>query len=179
MNKCLLIAVVAFALATNVTAQEKKTTADSTTQKTDTLPYIKYPTLPAFNIMLLDSVTIFNTFNIPEGRPIVIMFFDPDCKHCREEIKRLVAGMDSLKNIRFYLVTSVHDYGRLRAFYDEYHLGDFKNIDAVGRDYEYFFITYYGVKFVPDLVLYDGQKNLVKFFEGHATVDDLYDLTHK
>ena len=157
--------------------QKKHEEKDSTAKK-DTAAYLKYPTLPAFNIMLRDSATIFNTFNIPEGRPTVIIFFDPDCKHCKMEIRRLLDGMDSLKDIRFYLTTSVHDFKKIRDFYDDYHLGDYKNIEAVGRDYEYFFITYYDVKFVPDLVLYDSHKNLVKFFEGHVTVDELYRLTH-
>ncbi len=177
-NVCSLI-FFACLLSMNVYGQKKnRAKDDSLTQKTDSLPYQKYPTLPAFNILLRDSVTIFNTYNIPEGKPILIMFFDPECGHCKDETKRLLAGMDSLKDIRFYMITSVHDFKKLRDFYDEYHLGDYKNIEVVGRDYEYFFITYYGVKFVPDLVLYDAHKNLVKFFDGHVTVDELYRLTH-
>ncbi len=178
MNKFFFIAILSVILATSGYAQEKKEVTDSSAQKTDTLPYLKYPTLPAFNILLLDSTTIFNTYNIPEGKPIVIIFFDPDCHHCKDETKRLLAGMDSLKDVRFYFITSVRSFTRLRAFYEEYHLGDYKNIEAVGRDYEYFFITYYGVKFVPDLVLYNGEKNLVKFFDRHVSVSELYSLTH-
>jgi len=159
--------------------QERNEVRSKQSQVTDTLPYQKYPALPAFNIMLLDSATIFNTYNIPEGKPVVILFFDPDCKHCKVEIRLLLAGMDSLKDVRFYFITSVHDFGKIRKFYGEYELKEYKNIEVVGRDYEYFFITYYGVKFVPDLVIYDEHKNLVKFFDGHVSVSDLYKLTHK
>ena len=159
-------------------AQVKEIPKDGASKMTDSLPYQKYPTLPAFNVMLLDSSTIVNTFNIPEGKPTLIMFFDPECKHCQAETKMLTAKMDSLKDIRFYMVTSVHDFNKIRNFYNEYHLGDYKNIEVVGRDYEYFFITYYGIKYVPDMVLYDGHKKLLKFFEGHTTVRELYDLTH-
>ena len=157
---------------------EKKDSTSSISIVKDTLPYLKYPTIPAFNILAIDSVTIFNTYNIPKGQPIALMFFDPDCKHCKAEIKLLLVGMDSLKDTRFYMITSIHDFKRIRDFYNEYHLGDYKNIEVVGRDYEYFFITYYGVKFVPDLVLYNGHKDLVKFFDGHVSVKDLYKLTH-
>ena len=159
-------------------AQEKAEPKNKAAQAIDSLPYQKYPTLPAFNIMLLDSSTIVNTYNIPEGKPTLIMFFDPDCTHCQAEIKMLLSKMDSLKDIRFYMITSVHDFNKIRNFYKEYHLSDYKNIEVVGRDYEYFFITYYGIKFVPDMVLYDGHKNLVKFFEGHVTTNELYHLTH-
>jgi len=168
-----------FALSiTSGSAQENNNPKTKTSQAVDSLPYQKYPTLPAFNIMLLDSSTIVNTYNIPEGKPTLIMFFDPECTHCQAETKMLLGKMDSLKDIRFYMITSVHDFNKIRAFYNEYHLADYKNIEVVGRDYEYFFITYYGIKYVPDMVLYDGHKNLVKFFEGHMVPHELYTLTH-
>ena len=179
MYKFFWVALLVFFFNGTCHAQNKDEVKIKSEQTTDTLPYIKYPTLPAFNIMLLDSATIFNTYNIPEGKPIVILFFDPDCKHCKAEIKLLLQGMDSLKDVRFYFITSVHDLTKVRAFYDEYKLGDFSAIDAVGRDYEFFFLTYYGIKFVPDLVIYDEHKNLVKFFDGHVTVEEIYKLTHK
>ncbi len=180
MHRFCLVALIGLVLAGNCYGQERsELKRRKHEQANDTLPYQKYPTLPAFNIMLLDSATIFNTYNIPEDRPVVILFFDPDCKHCKAEIKVLLAGMDSLKDTRFYIITSVHDFQRICDFYAEYHLGDYKNIEVVGRDYEYFFITYYGVKFVPDLVLYDERKNLVKFFDGHVSIGDLYKLTHQ
>ena len=177
MKNYLLIALFA-CLAINASAQEKNLVKDSTEQKTDTLPYLKYPTLPAFNIMLTDSSTIVNTFNIPEGKPTLIMFFDPECKHCQAVTKMFLNKMDSLKDVRFYMITSVHDMNKIREFYNENHLADYKNIEVVGRDYEFFFVTYYAIKYVPDMVLYDGHKKLVKFFEGHVTTSELYNLTH-
>jgi thiol-disulfide isomerase/thioredoxin len=176
--KGVFLLLIAFFCTTNVWGQEKGDMKAKADTVKDTLPYQKYPTLPAFNIMLTDSSTIVNTYNIPEGKPTLIMFFDPECKHCQAETKMLLNGMDSLKDIRFYMITSVHDFSKIRNFYNDYHLSDYKNIEVVGRDYEYFFITYYGIKFVPDMVLYDGHKNLVKFFEGHVTTAELYRLVH-
>lgn len=170
--------LVACFFAVNANAQEHRDPNNKEEKVTDSLPYQKYPTLPAFNILLLDSVTIFNTYNIPEGKPTLIMFFDPECKHCMWETRKLLEGMDSLQNIRFCMITSVHDFQNIRNFYNDHHLADYKNIEVVGRDYEYFFVTYYGVKFVPDMVLYDAHKKLLKFFEGHTSVSELYNLTH-
>ena len=179
MHRFCLVAILGFFFATSSYGQEKNEVKSKQSVAMDTLPYQKYPVLPAFNIMLTDSSTIFNTYNIPDGKPIVILFFDPDCRHCKAEIRLLLAGMDSLADVRFYFITSVHDFNKIRAFYEEYELKGYKNIEVFGRDYEYFFITYYGVKFVPDLVIYDEHKNLVKFFDGHVSVTDLYKLTHK
>jgi hypothetical protein len=106
------------------------------------------------------------------------MLFDPDCRHCKDLTKKMLKEMDSLKNIRFYLFTAAHSMTAIRKFYDDFHLADYPNIMVIGRDYEFFFHEFYGVKFVPDIALYDKDKNLIKLFEANATVKDLYEYTH-
>lgn len=106
------------------------------------------------------------------------MFFAPDCSHCQALVKSLEKSMDSLKDVQFYIFTPLHSMSLLRGFYAEYHLADYKNIQVVGRDYEFFFSTYYGVKSVPDMALYDEHKQLVKLFEGNISVAELYKYTH-
>ncbi len=176
MKKILILFVLSIAFNYNAKAQK---TVDTSIIKKDTLPYLKYPTIPAFNILSVDSVTIFNTYNIPKGRPIALMFFDPDCKHCKATMKLLRAGMDSIQNIRIYMLTPAHSWENIRKFYADNHIADYKNIEVYGRDYEFFFFAYYGVKFVPDLALYDENKKLIKLFETDITVKELYELTHK
>lgn len=166
------IAVFSCLLLVQAQAQEKQ-------KKKDDRPYQKYPELPAFNIRLMDSTTIFNTFNIPQGQPVALMLFDPGCKHCHDVTTELMRGMDSLKNISFYLVTFSQDFKTIRGFYDEFKMGSHDNIKLVGRDYELFFLDYYRVNSFPDIALYDANKNLVKLFEGRATVEELYEYTHK
>ncbi|MCW3121439.1 MAG: redoxin protein, partial [Flavipsychrobacter sp.] len=145
----------------------------------DTLsPFQKFPTLPAFNIRMMDSVTIFNTYNIPKGKKTLIVFFSPDCKHCQRQVKELTTGMDSISDIQLYMITPVHSMTELKEFYDKYHLGKYKNIQLVGRDYEFFFGGFYGTKVVPDMVLYDEQKKLIKLFEGNHTVTNIYEYSH-
>jgi thiol-disulfide isomerase/thioredoxin len=156
-------------------AQEKK----DAPQTQDVLPYLKYPKLPAFNIMQLDSSTIFNTFNIPKGKPVALVFFDPDCSHCRTFTERLTNGMDSVKNVRFYMVTVNHDFEQLRGFYKKYELAKYKNIELVGRDYEFFFMSYYGPKTLPIVVVYDSNKQLVTLLDNIRSVADLYAVTSK
>ena len=151
-------------------------TAIHAQDKNDTLaPYQKYPTLPAFNILMMDSTSIFNTYNIPEGKPVALFFFSPDCRHCQLTTKRLVKGMDSLKDIDFYMITPVHSMTELQNFCELYHLGDYQNIKLIGRDYEFFFGSFYKIRYVPDVALYDSHKKLIKLIQGETHVKDLYD----
>jgi thiol-disulfide isomerase/thioredoxin len=165
--------------ATTLHAQDKLKKTDSAAITTDTLkPYQKYPVLPAFNVLEMDSSTIFNTFNIPSGKPIALMLFSPDCKHCKRTIKALQAGMDSIQNIQFYLVTASHNMADIKEFYEKHHLADYKNIKLVGRDMEFFYFSYYGAKFVPDIALYDEHKKLVKLIEGETNASEVYKYIH-
>ena len=180
--RCLLPAIIiGFFLSFTASAQDAKdvTAPLPATVKKDSLPYQRFPSLPAFNIMLADSATIFNTYNIPGGKPIALMLFDPDCKHCKDLTKRMLAAMDSLQDIQFYMLTPAHSMAAIRKFSADFHLADYKNVRVVGRDYEFFFHEYYGVKFVPDIALYDKNKTIIKLFEANATVQDLYEATHK
>ena len=152
---------------------------DSTKKAVDSLPYLKYPTMPAFNILSIDSTTIFNTYNIPTGSPTVLMFFDPDCKHCKATMKALLKGMDSIKNVQFYVFSARHDMSMIRGFANNYHLQSYPNIKVIGMDTEFFFFSFFKVRFVPDLAVYDGDKNFVKLYQGSVTVKELYELTHK
>ena len=142
----------------------------------DTLaPYQKYPTLPAFNVMEMDSVTIFNTYNIPKGRPVAIMLFSPDCGHCARMTDEILEKIDSLSGIDFYLVTPVHNMDDIRKFYEHHHHAEYSNVKMVGRDYEFFYGGYYKIAVVPDLALYDAQKKLVKLFQGETRVHFIYE----
>jgi hypothetical protein len=156
----------------------KRVNSKSATAENDSLPYVKYPALPAFNIRLMDSATVFNTYNIPAGRPIIIVSFSPDCKHCKLLTKKLMAGMDSLNDADFYFVTPLHNMAAIRNYYSENHFENYKNIKAVGRDDEFFFHDFYRTKMIPSLVVYDERKKLIKLFDGKATVQELYNCLH-
>ncbi len=171
----LLLFLLLIACGTTNYAQEHQ--AQQPTR--DSLAYKLYPGLPAFNIRLLDSFTVFNTYNIPKGRPSLLVLFEPDCKHCQDVTRELLKNMDSLSNIDFYWVTPAPSMSRLREFNNEYKLAGYKNIKVVGRDYEFFYIDYFGVNSYPDFALYDEQKKFVHLFQGRVTSKDLWAYTHK
>ena len=178
MRKTFLLITAISILAFNAGAQEGKGTNKAGAQQDIVLPYKKFPTLPAFNIRLMDSATIFNTYTIPEGNPIALFFFDPECSHCQAVTKELLKEMDKIKEIQFYMITPVHSASALRKYYNDYHLSDYKNIIMAGRDFEYFFGSYYGIKYVPDLALYDSHKKLIGLFEGAITAKELNKAIH-
>lgn len=139
--------------------------------KNDTLPFQKYPSLPAFNILLLDSSTVFNTYNVPQGKPTVLMFFSPDCDHCEMQTDSILKHMDAMKNVNFYLFTPL-SLAQTRVFYNKLGLKKYPNI-TVGQDSQFFFPAFYGTSYVPYIVVYDRNKKLVKGWEGGVKIPEL------
>jgi len=144
----------------------------------DNLPYKSDQNLPVFNILLKDSVTTFNSFNIPKGKPIALMLFSPDCKHCNDAMDEITRAMDSLRNIRFYLMTLSLDMTATRNFFNQHHLEKYENIEAVGCDYDFFFLTFFGAMHIPSLALYNSDKKFVHFFEPPFTVGQLFEKAY-
>lgn len=147
-----------------------------TTNAPDSLPYLKYPAMPAFEILLTDSATKFNTFSIPEGKPTVLVFYSPDCDHCQKMTEQLIKGMDSLKHMQFVWLTFM-DLKSIKSFANTYQLHKHRNIIAIGKDEKFFFPSFYKIKYVPYIAVYDKRKQFLKLYEGNVTVQQLLDVT--
>lgn len=168
---CLLFLMI----AGTASAQERKLNARDSMQ----LPaYERFPTLPPFNILLQDSATVFNTYNIKEGKPSVLFFFSPDCEHCQMVTDSLTKYMSDMKKTDFYFFTFM-PLSMLRPFVQTHHLEDYKNIKAIGKDYEFFFPMYYKAQTVPWLVVYDRKKRLVKAWNGGVKMPELIQMLNR
>ncbi len=137
----------------------------------DSLPYLKYPTLPAFKLQNPDSTSFFNMYDVRADRPTVLFFFAPDCEHCHLTTKELLGSMDSMKGADFYWFTYL-PLTALREFTAQHKLDSYPNIKT-GRDYTFFFMKFYGASTVPYLVIYDKNKKLVKLYDGAIKVPEV------
>lgn len=163
--KKMLLALFLLAGFTRLEAQQ---------QDYDTVPpYKKNPHIPQFQLLQPDS-TWFSSNAIPKNRPVVIMYFNPDCGHCQLEAKNIATHMDELKKAYFVLV-SYHSPGAIDTFVHEYKLDQFTNI-RYGRDTKYYIPSYFRVKFTPFLAVYNKKGLLQKTFETGAEPDELVSL---
>ena len=158
MKRLFLFLFLVSALA--ATAQEKR----------DTAPYLKFPKLPAFMLLMPDSGEVFNTYYIPEGKPTVLIFFSPDCEHCQQTAKSIVAKKDSLKEVQFYFFTPAR-LQLLKSFVADTKLMELNHI-KVGKDYDTFFPVYYSTQYVPFIAVYNAQKRFVRKWEGRMKMEE-------
>jgi hypothetical protein len=127
--------------------------------------------LPALTMRLVDTTILLNTDQIKTGMPLVIIYFSPDCSHCREETRQLVSHIDQFKNVRFLFLTPM-SYDDLIYFYKEFKLDRYPNI-TVGQDNHLSFYHYFNPKGIPYTAVYDNDKKLKQIFVGFDGVDNI------
>lgn len=126
--------------------------------------------LPEFDILLEDG-TILNTEDIPEGKPIVLIYYDGGCDKCHDEARDIMERMGDLKDVRFYFVT-IEPLEEVRRFTDHLGLEQYTNI-TVGKDVAWFLPEYLEAESTPVSALYDKGKNLRGIFGNKPPIDTL------
>ena len=119
---------------------------------------------------MIDSLTVLDTKEIPKGKPLVLVYFSPDCDHCQKLTASILNHMKALKDVRFYFITC-DPFDRLRVFDRYYKIDKYPNI-VLGRDYAFFYPNYINTFNTPYVEVYDKHKQLRIVF-GKGT-----DATH-
>lgn len=127
--------------------------------------------LPAFNILLTDSITWFNTNAIPAGKPVALFYFSPFCPYCRAQTEEIIDDINKLKDIQFYFVTTF-SYSLMKQYYNKYQLSKYPNI-TMGVDTGHFVQNYFKPAGLPFMAIYGKDKKLNKSFLGKIYTNQL------
>ena len=133
--------------------------------------------LPSFSFLLMDSTSRLNTNSITNGKPTVILIFNPYCPYCRAQTEAIIDDIKSFGNIRFYML-SAFPFGLVKDYYDQYQLKNYPNI-TVGQDYTDFLGSYYKAAGVPYTAVYDKAQRLQQVFMGNVSTRVIRDIANK
>jgi thiol-disulfide isomerase/thioredoxin len=120
--------------------------------------------MPAFKILLTDSITWLNINQLPSGQAAVLFYFTPHCPYCRAQTKLIVENIDKMKDIHFYFI-STYQIPELKAYGNEFELAKYPNIQ-MGSDTTKAISDYFEIVGVPYLAIYGKDKKLNKSFMG-------------
>ena len=137
-------------------------------------PYQRFPTIPPFKLLTIDSSTYFTKTDLKKHKPLLLILFDPDCEHCRFETQEILDNIDEFKKIQIVMAT-ILPFNMMKAFYEKYELQKFKNI-TVGQDFQYILPGFYLNRNLPYLALYDKKGKLLTTFEGTMKIENLLDI---
>jgi thiol-disulfide isomerase/thioredoxin len=144
-------------------------------QEFDTIPKYQKDSshLPAFTVLQTDS-TYSNDKKIPDNKPVVIIYFSPECGHCQITADEFRTRMKDMKDIYFVWV-SYYPLPEIREFAKKFRLQQFNNI-MIGRDENYAIPSYFKVQYTPYMAVYNKEHHLVKTYPQGTEADTLINL---
>jgi thioredoxin-related protein len=134
-------------------------------------PYLKNPDIPPFRLLEVDSVHVITKDDIKKNRKVLLMFFSPECEHCKHQIQDILADFSKFKDIEIVMAT-FQPFEQMQNFYTYYRIADHGNI-LMGRDEKYMLPPYYRMQSLPFLALYDKKGQFITRFEGNQKVDTI------
>ncbi|WP_207510212.1 TlpA family protein disulfide reductase [Longitalea luteola] len=144
--------------------------ASAQTVAPDSPAYKRFPTVPPFTILQADSTTL-SKDKLARHQPTIIMYFSPDCDHCKHQWADMQKRMKDLSKFQIIMVT-YQPFEEMVAFYKEQNIASYPNI-KMGRDTKFFLPTFYKIQNLPFQALYDKNGTLVTTFQGNVKIDKL------
>ena len=144
----------------------------------DTVALFKqFPTIPPFSITRVPDSTKFSKADLVKRTAVLFIEFSPDCEHCQHETKELIKNIELFKKVQIIMISPL-EYSYINRFYQEYHIADYPNI-IMGRDDAYFLGTFFHIKSLPAIYLYDKKGHLIQSFEGSVAINKVADAFNK
>ena len=161
--KQVLIVMLGFFLLGNMQAQTPVNTPEA--------PYLKNPGIPPFRLLQVDSVHVFTKDDIKKNHKVLLIFFSPECEHCKHQMRDILADFSKFKDIEIVMAT-FQPFEQMQNFYTYFRIEDHPNI-LMGRDEKYLLPPYYRMQSLPFLALYDKKGQFIVKFEGNQNVDTI------
>jgi cytochrome oxidase Cu insertion factor (SCO1/SenC/PrrC family) len=133
--------------------------------------YFKSPTIPPFSITKVPDSSNFTQAKLKKNKSTVFFFFNPDCDHCHQETKNLIAKIDQLKDVQILMI-SILDFNAIKKFHTEYKIANYPNI-TMARETTYNLPGFYNIHSIPDVYVYDKQGKFLKTFKKNFPVEEI------
>lgn len=122
--------------------------------------------IPAFKILTQDSVYVNNSI-LKSDKPVVFIYFSPDCSHCQHLMYELKPYMKDFSKTQVVMVTFIQNsyLKLLKEFRRDFSLNSYPNF-ITGTEYpDYKLQRYFQVATTPFIAIYDRKGKLVKYFD--------------
>jgi cytochrome oxidase Cu insertion factor (SCO1/SenC/PrrC family) len=123
--------------------------------------------IPPFK-MLQTNGRYFTSKDLDRKKPVVLVYFAPDCDHCQVLMQGIFKNIDAFKNVQLVLVT-FKPASELALFERQYNTAKYANIKA-GTEGTTFFLRYhYKLTNTPFTAIYNASGNLVCAYKNINT----------
>lgn len=128
-------------------------------------------TIPPYKILTTKDQNL-TSADLEKNKPVMIIYFAPDCPHCQKLIKDMKPSMGKFKNIQVIMITFT-DIRMVKTFENDYGLKAYPNFILGTEGYTYTVQRFYQLKHTPFVAIYDKNGKLVQAFEKQPEASDL------
>ena len=128
-------------------------------------------TIPPYKILTTKDQNL-TPADLEKNKPVMIIYFAPDCPHCQKLIKDMKPSIGKFKNIQVIMITFT-DIRMLKTFENDYGLKAYPNFILGTEGYTYTVQRFYQLKHTPFVAIYDKNGKLVQVFEKQPEASDL------
>ncbi len=127
--------------------------------------------LPPFRMMQANN-TVFKAEYLPMGKPIVIIYFSPECDHFLILMKDLLKGMSSFNKASVAMITHL-PVSSVASLMKKYNLNKYSNVYVGTEGSTYFVRNYYKITEMPFMALYTKNGDQVKLYREEGALPRL------
>lgn len=127
--------------------------------------------IPPFRIMQPNG-NEYRADNLPMGKPILIIYFSPDCDDCLAFMDKFIKQIGSFNKVSITMITYL-PISEVAKFSTEYRIYKYGNI-VVGTEAPTIFVrNYYNITKIPFVALYDKNGNKIVSYERNIPIMEL------
>ena len=127
--------------------------------------------IPSFQMQLTNGKS-FSSGSLSPKKPLILIYFAPDCEHCQILMDTIFKKINAFKNSQIVMVT-FKPLNEVVDFENHYETHKYQNIKTGTEVPIFFFRKYYQVENTPFTALYDKQGKLIISYKKETPVDDL------
>ncbi|MBA4303471.1 MAG: hypothetical protein C0424_04525 [Sphingobacteriaceae bacterium] len=166
LEKILKYSIVAVALfIVGYLAYEQLKPAASTPGRLTELPKFSFPQMGSKGDVERSDL---------RGGKTVVLYFSPDCEHCRALGKDIGMQLGRLRDIDFVFITRFDEADAV-TYAREFKLWEQPNV-YFGLDMNAAFYSYFGEMFIPSAYVFDAEGQLLQTLHQNAEVQDILDV---
>jgi thioredoxin-related protein len=127
--------------------------------------------MPSFEMQLTNG-KIFTNRNLQKNKPVLLIYYAPDCEHCQALITQIFRNFTPFRKLQIVLVT-FEPLSYAQAFERNYQVGKHPNIISGMEAPTFYFKNYYKLVNTPFTALFDRHGKMVVSYRKMTPVDDL------
>ncbi len=127
--------------------------------------------LPPFRMMQANG-KVFKAEDLPVGKPILLVYFSPDCDHCIKMLRAFFKDATGFKKASLAFITFL-TLDKVATFEKSYGLKQYPNLYLGTEGTSFFVRNYFKIRELPFVALYNKNGDFIRSYSKDIDWKDL------